>query len=251
VPNGGYIRAWGRTDEHDTDYTGLAIIDCMMNLPLLFWASEETGNGFHRAVAVAHADTTLRCFVRSDDSVAHAYRFDPTTGAALRADNYCGYGVDTHWARGTAWAIYGFALAHRYTHDARYLDASQRIARKFLALLDDELVPVWDFRLAPDQPRLRDSSAAAIAVCGLLELADHLPSDAELAHAADRILSRLCERYVDHDAACRGVLREGQIGAGLLPGVPFYRAKSVYTSWGDYYLMEALARRLHGLKSYW
>jgi unsaturated chondroitin disaccharide hydrolase len=251
VPNGGYIRAWGRMDDHSGDYAGLAIIDCMMNLPLLFWATQETGNRLYHEIAVTHADTTLACFIRADASVNHAFRFDLSTGAPAGPDNYCGHGVDTHWARGTAWAIYGFALAHRYTDDARYLDASRRVARRFISLLDDQVVPVWDFRLTAGQPPLRDSSAAAAAVCGLQELLVSLPDDATLSDAANSLLTTLCARYVNHDPACLGVLGEAQVGDGLIEGSPLYRAKSVYTSWGDYYLMEALARHLHGMKSYW
>jgi unsaturated chondroitin disaccharide hydrolase len=251
VPSGGYIRAWGRMDDHRGEYAGLAIIDCMMNLPLLFWATQETGNRFYREIAVRHADTTLGSFVRADDSVYHAYRFDLGSGAPARPDNYCGHGVETNWARGTAWAIYGFALAWRHTQDRRYLDASLRIAKAFISQLDARVVPAWDFRLSADMPPLLDTSAAAIAVCGLQELLVSFPQDADLAVAADGLLNTLCTRYVNHDPGCHGVLREAQVGDGLLPGVPLYRAKSVYTSWGDYYLMEALARKLHGLKSYW
>lgn len=251
VPNGGYIRAWGRMDDNSGDYAGLAIIDCMMNLPLLFWATQETGNRYYHEIAVKHADTTLAHFIRADDSVNHAFRFDRASGAPLRPDNYCGHGVDTHWARGTAWAIYGFALAYRYTHDARYLDASIRVAKKFISLLDEQVVPPWDFRLSPDMPPLRDTSAAAIAVCGIEEILASRPTETALAQAATTMLATLCAHYVNHDPACAGVLREAQVGDSTLPNSPLYKAKSVYTSWGDYYLMEALARRLHGLKSYW
>lgn len=251
VPRGGYLRAWGRMDDHSGDYAGLAIIDCLMNLPLLFWATQTTGNRFFHEIAIEHADTTLACFVRADGSVNHAFRFDHKTGAPLRADNYCGHGIDTHWARGTAWAIYGFALAYRYTSDQRYLDASHRIAKKFVELLDEHVVPPWDFRLSAGMPPLRDTSAAAIAVCGLQELLVRLPGEVLLTRAVDSLLTTLCTRYVNHDPACFGVLKEAQVGDGLLPDGSLYRAKNAYTSWGDYYLMEALARQLHGMKSYW
>lgn len=242
---GDYIQAWGRMDEQSTDYAGLAIIDSMMNLPLLFWAARETGSRFYSEIATAHANTTQACFVRANDSVCHAFRFDLHTGAAAHPDNYCGLTVDSHWARGTAWAIYGFALAYRYTRDASYLETAARLARRFVALLDEEIVPVWDFALENGSPRLRDSSAAAVAVCGFDELCSHQP-DASLSAASTRLLTRLCASpYLDVSADCPAVLQLGQVGDGV------GRAKSVCTSWGDYFFMEALARRLHGNTGYW
>lgn len=242
VANGQYIRAWGRMDEADTPNAGLAIIDCMMNLPLLFWATEETGNPYYGLIARNHADTTLRNFIREDGSVYHAFRFDLKTGEPSRGDNYCGYGVETYWARGTAWAIYGFALAYGYTSDERYLAASRKLAEGYLKELGDSAVPVWDFRLPAGQNPVVDTSAAAIAACGLIELASHDKERASkwLGHA-DRMLRALCEQYVDDRMEKLGVLKDAQIGVGVL----------VYTSWGDYFLTEALVRRLHGQKGYW
>jgi unsaturated chondroitin disaccharide hydrolase len=244
-PKGHYLQAWGRMDEPATDYTGLAIIDSMMNLPLLFWAAREAGSRFYAEIATAHANTTQACFVRPDDSVCHAFRFDLRTGAATRPDNYCGLAVDSHWARGTAWAIYGFALAYRNTRDALYLETATRLARRFVARLDEEVVPVWDFALEDGQPRLRDSSAAAIAVCGFDEICSHQP-DSILSTAGTRLLNRLCTPpYLDVSTDCPAVLRQGEVGDGI------GKAKSVCTSWGDYFFMEALARRLHGTIAYW
>ncbi|MEO5712372.1 MAG: glycoside hydrolase family 88 protein [Luteolibacter sp.] len=242
IPEGNYINAWGRMDAEITDYSHMAIIDCMMNLPLLYWASEETGDPRFKEIAIRHSDTTLENFIRDDDSVFHAYRFDAVTGAPARGENYCGYGIDTHWARGTAWAIYGFAMGYRYTGDERYLNASLRVARKFLSLLDNEIVPVWDFRL-PEDPKLaiRDSSATAIAICGIQELEALGKADAALSAAKQVFFDRLCSPdYLDTDPAVRGALKHGQIGMAV----------AAYTSWGDYYLMEALARE-NGMKINW
>jgi unsaturated chondroitin disaccharide hydrolase len=232
--------------EKNADRAGLAIVDCMMNLPLLFWAAQETGNRFYSEIAVKHADTTLRCFIRSDDSIYHAYRFDLATGAPLGGDNYCGCAVESHWARGTAWAIYGFALAYGYTRDAKYLDASYRLARKFLSLMDSELVPVWDFRLPKGTKRLRDSSAAAVAVCGFNELLEYRPRDGVMAKAAGALLGKLCsDRYLDANVRCPGVLKNAQIGDGV------GKAQNTYASWGDYFFMEALAKKLYAIRGYW
>jgi unsaturated chondroitin disaccharide hydrolase len=250
VPTGGYIQAWGRMDDHESDYAGLAIIDCMMNLPLLFWAARETGNRFYAQVAIRHADTTLAHFVRRDDSVCHAFRFDVASGKPIGPENYCGRSIDSHWARGTAWAVYGFALAYRHTHDARYLAASARLARKFVALLGNDAIPVWDFRLGGHEP-LRDSSAAAIMVCGIDEVVSHEP-DAALAGKAASLLNALCtDTYLDPRLDCPGVLRAAEVGDGPDRDQGAIRAKNIYASWGDYFFMEALARRLHRTPCYW
>jgi aldose sugar dehydrogenase len=116
-------------------------------------------------------------FIRPDDSVYHAYRFDLKTGAPLQGDTYGGCGVESHWARGTAWGIYGFALSYNHTWNAKYLQAALRIAQKFIAQLDAETVPLWDFKLPPDRRNLRDASAASIAVCRLQELLRHDPKN--------------------------------------------------------------------------
>ncbi len=237
---GGFIRAWGRMDTTEQD--NLAIIDCMMNLPLLYWAAQETGDQKYHAAAVRQADTTLKCFIRADDSVFHAYRFDLKTGEPLGGDNYCGFSTDSHWARGTAWAIYGFAMSHRYTGDRKYLDAALRLAQKFLALLDAEVVPVWDFRLPAGAKPVRDASAAAVAVCGFQELEKLGAADAAIRKAKEALLDRICrDDYLNFDDNCRGVLRYG-IGIGDIIG---------YSSWGDYYLMEALARELFQAETWW
>jgi unsaturated chondroitin disaccharide hydrolase len=242
---GGFIRAWGHmnTAEHDN----MAIIDCMMNLPLLYWASVESGDPKYRDAAIRQADTTLKCFVRPDDSVYHAYRFDLRTGQPIGGDNYCGRSLESHWARGTAWAIYGFALSHRYTGDRRYLDASLRLSRKFNSLLGGDAMPVWDFRLPAGEAPLRDSSAGAVAACGYQELEKLGAADALITKTKESLLRQLCgDACLNSDEACRGILRDGQVGADG-PG----SARNAYTSWGDYYLMEALDRELHQGETWW
>jgi unsaturated chondroitin disaccharide hydrolase len=243
---GGYIRAWGRLDEpagqlldgRRTD--NMAIVDCLMNLPLLFWASLETGDRKYHDAAVRQADTTLKCFVRPDDSVCHAYRFDLETGAPLGPENICGHGVDSHWARGTAWAIYGFALAYKYTRHERYLDAATRIGLKFIALLNGDWVPVWDFKLPAGAPPIRDSSALAIALCGFKELARLGGKESKFFPSARPMLLQLCsEEYLNFDENCRGVLKSA------------YGDKPAHSSWGDYFLMEALARELGVSDGWW
>jgi unsaturated chondroitin disaccharide hydrolase len=213
VVNGGYIRAWGRMNdtvppdvsperakEHFfAQSRGLAIIDCMTNLPLLFWASKTTGNPFYRDIAQTHADTTMNLFVRDDYSVYHAYRFDPETGKPVKGCNYCGYADESYWARGAAWAMYGFALAHKYTRRQEYLDTARHLAHAFIEQLDKSIIPVWDFKLPDNVPQNKDTSAASIAVCGFLEILKHDPEDTLLQEWSDTLLLTLT------DTAYRGV----------------------------------------------
>jgi unsaturated chondroitin disaccharide hydrolase len=243
---GNFIRAWGRLDEPLGQFLNgrrtdnMAIIDCLMNLPLLYWATRETGDRKFHEVAVRHADTTRQCFVRADDSVGHACRFNLLTGASLGLDNACGFNADSYWARGAAWAIYGFALSHRYTGEARYLEAALRVARKFIAQLDDEIVPVWDFRLPPEASRIRDASAAAVAVCGFQELHKLGAADETIRTAKDALLSRICsDDYLDSTESCRGILKSA------------YGNQVAYSSWGDYFLMEAVDRELNQGETFW
>jgi unsaturated chondroitin disaccharide hydrolase len=244
---GGYIQAWGRMDEVNPHFAGLAIIDCMMNLPLLYWAAEESADRHFYNVALAHAEVTRRHFVRPDGSVCHAFRFDPASGRPVRPDNVCGYNVDSHWARGAAWAIYGFALSFSYTREAAHLETALLLADKFISQLDDEVVPLWDFRLPSGAEPLRDSSAAAIVACGLGELLRHVPDRVDLRLARKALINRLCsEDYLNRDDSHPGLLRNGQVN-GKAPG----SAVNVYTSWGDYFFMEALARDLGFETSFW
>ncbi len=240
-PIGNFIRAWGRMNEDDPKFpANMAIIDCLMNLPLLYWASTVTGDKKYHSIAVRHADTVLEHFVRPDGSVCHAFRFDPKTGRPLGPDNYCGAAPASYWARGASWAIYGFALSYGYTRDERYLLAAGTLAKSFVSQLDGEAVPVWDFRLPANQPRIRDASAAAVAVCGFQELAQHRASDLGIDTAKNRLLARICsEDYLDFNDQCPGVLKNA---FGDKPG---------YSSWGDYFLMEAITRELKRSETFW
>jgi unsaturated chondroitin disaccharide hydrolase len=244
---GNFIRAWGRMDETESPIgdamvqtDNMAIIDCLMNLPLLYWASNETGDSKYRDIAMRHADMAMRQFIRSDDSVIHAYIFDPKTGQPLGAANRCGFSKDSFWARGASWAIYGFALSYGYSRQERYLQTSVRLAKKFLTQLDQEYVPIWDFRLPAHVERIRDASAAAIVVCGIQELAKHHAADFELLAAKNRLLDRIChDDYLDANHDSFGVLKSA------------YGDKPAYSSWGDYFLMEAVCREITQGETFW
>jgi len=237
-PLGNFIRAWGCMDTEE--HANMAIIDSLMNLPLLYWASNESGNPAFRDIAVRHADTVLKYFIRPDYSVIQALRFDLKTGQPLAPDSFCGHSTRSYWARGAAWAIYGFGLSYACTRNEKYVQAAAKLAKQFIAQLDNEAVPVWDFRLPPGKPRTRDASAAAIAVCGLQELARHHAADTDAVLAKDRLLNRLCrEDCLDSTPECPGLLKCA------------YGDQPAYSSWGDYFLMEALVRDLKGVEAFW
>ncbi len=166
---GRFIRAWNNWDL-ENDRTGWAIIDCMMNLPLLYWASEELKDPRFTQIATSHADTARDCFVRGDGSVNHIVSFDPINGGTIESFGGQGYGVGSSWTRGQSWGLYGFVLSYLHTKDASYLETAQRIANYFMANIPQSgLIPV-DFR-QPADVAWEDSTAAAIAACGLIELA--------------------------------------------------------------------------------
>lgn len=237
----GMIRAWGRCDVWNHHTAGLAIIDCMMNLPLLFFAWKETGNPFYKKLAVMHADKTLENFIRPDGSVCHGYQYMEAAGVPVGEANHCGYGNGSFWARGLTWAIYGFVLAYRYTGEERYLEASGTLAQRFLEETrkdGQDLVPPWDFRLPEGREKTRDSSAAAIAACAFHELGKYRGTERFRDEGA-RILDRLMERdYQNNDMESSGFLVQSN-GLGHC------------TSFGDYFYMEALLRYMDDFKPYW
>lgn len=236
-PAGGFIRAWPNWGGED--HSGWAIIDCLMNLPLLYWASQEIDDPRYRHVAELHADTVLREFLMEDGSVHHIVCFDPETGERVRAIAGQGYAADSAWARGAAWALYGFALSYGYTGKERYLKAAEKVAAFFLGHLPEDKVPFWDFRLpsfGEDTPR--DSSAAAIAASGLLDLVAALPGEqgAVYRQRAEEILYSLYANYGawDRDEEALLLHATGYYAADIYVDAPLI--------YGDYYFAEALMK---------
>lgn len=236
-PRGSFIRAWGSLDSPVN--AGRAIIDTMMNLDLLFWASAETGDGRFANIARRHAATSAAHHVRADGSTAHVFDFDPDTGAPIGQNTHQGLSPTSCWARGQAWAVYGFTTVYRRTKDERFMGTARKVADWFLAHLPADAVPFWDFR-SPDLPRdVRDSSAGAIAACGLLDLA-RMTGEDRYRDGALRILRALCQNYTT-----RGVSGHEAI---LLHGTgnkPANNEVDVSLAYGDYYFVEALMRLLH------
>lgn len=226
----GFIRAWDGADR-----TGYAIIDCMMNLSLLYRASRETGDPRFALAAGIHADTTLREFLRPDGSVSHIIEFDPMTGKRFREHAGQGYALGSSWSRGQAWGLYGFTLAYLNTEAPRYLEAAEKIAANFIAHIRPDGLTDCDFA-QPDTEERIDNMAGAIAACGLLEL-EKTTGKPEYREAALRLVNALLDLCCDWTDRQLGLLTRctasyNDDGAGRHTNIVY----------GDYFLIEALAK---------
>ena len=232
---GRFIRAWNNWDL-ENDRTGWAIIDCMMNLPLLYWASEELKDPRFTQIATSHADTARDCFVRGDGSVNHIVSFDPINGGMIESFGGQGYGVGSSWTRGQSWGLYGFTLSYLHTKDASYLETAQRIANYFMANIPQSgLIPV-DFR-QPVDVTWEDSTAAVIAACGLIELAkltEGRQSGLYL-NAALKMLTALTEKSFNWNEDEDNLLTKCTAA--------YHDKKHEFSIiYGDYYFLEALMK---------
>lgn len=232
-PKGEYLQAWD--DDGIRKWAGRTNIDLMMNLALLYWASQVTGDEKLANIATLQARTSRVALVRGDGSTAHVADFDPDSGLLIRREQYQGYSHDSCWSRGQAWALYGFATCFRHSGIEAFLATAQALADYTQRNLPADLVPYWDYDSPHIPDTYRDSSAAAVTACGLLELAaiDSVNS-ARWARMAERILVSLCENYLITGAAGpSSLLRDAarSVPANLMEHGLIY---------GDYYLMEAL-----------
>jgi unsaturated chondroitin disaccharide hydrolase len=244
----GILQAWGPKD--DPENGGRIIIDCLMNLPLLHWAYQQTGREAYRQAAEQQTAMSRRFLVRGDDSTYHTFYFDPITGDSIRGGTHQGSRDGSTWTRGQAWGIYGFALAYRYMRQPELLETSKRLARYFADRLPEDGVVFWDFDVPQIPETKRDSSAAAIAASGMLELVALLPEhDADrewLAQSARRIVASLAANYsTKGEPDAQGLLNRGSYAVRL------DISPDDYVIWGDYFYLEALMRLERGVPGYW
>ncbi len=241
-PRGGYIRAWERLI--NPYRRGKLIIDCLLNLPLLFCAAQMSSNADMKQAAYNHAKATLHN-IRPDGSTYHTYNFDDVTGKPLGGENEGGYSDESCWSRGQSWGIYGFYLAWLHTQDEQFLAAAIKVADYFLAHLDASHMPKWDFVLddrAPS-PEAIDTSAAAIAASALYDLCKVVPADKAAVYetAADDMLRTLIEQHSHtFDSNAEALLDDCYCGGWDGGSRVVHQWGSI---WGDYFYMEALVKK--------
>ena len=244
---GGFIQAWGELGKPE-HYR--LIIDCLLNIQLLFWASEQTGNPKYAQMATQHFYTSANNVIRDDASAFHTFYFDPKTGEPLKGVTRQGYSDDSAWARGQAWGIYGIPLTYRFVKDEDCFGLFKGMTNYFLNRLPKDHVSYWDLIFGDGSGHSRDSSATATAVCGMHEMLKHLPEvDSDkltYKYAMHAMLRSLIDNYANRE------IKPGR--PLLLHGVySWHSGKGVDEGniWGDYYYLEALIRFYKDWELYW
>jgi len=246
VPKTGMIRSWGTISDQKKQTT---IIDNMMNLELLLWSSKHGGKATEGTsedlvrIAKSHADQVIDLWFRPDGSVYHVVDLDPLTGKVLKKRTAQGKNDESAWARGQTWAIYGFGTMYEYTHEPRYLAASQRAADYYINHLPADFVPPSDFQSTLTGLEFKDSSAAAVATSALIRLSQQV-NDPELKKkyftVAEQTLHALTHPpYLAEENDKAGLLNHGARNYCEDPKSPLTDTALIF---GDYYLLEALLR---------
>jgi unsaturated chondroitin disaccharide hydrolase len=250
-PVGEFLQAWGPMDAPE-NYR--LIIDCLLNLPLLYWASDETGDKKYREIAEKHIHTALKNVIREDYSTWHTFFFDMKTGKPDHGATCQGYRDGSAWARGQAWGIYGVALGYRYTGREEYKDIFRHVTEYFLEHLPDDLVPYWDLEFKEGSTEPRDSSSASIAACGMLEMSRYLEPE-EAAHytaVAKRIMKSVYDNYAVKDKKeSNGLVLHSTYSKHSPYNTCNHYGVDECNAWGDYFYMEALTRLHKNWKEYW
>lgn len=238
-PTVGTILSWPR---HVKDYGGHnTIMDNMINLELLLWASRNGGSERLKDIAVTHADTTMKYHFRDDGSCYHVAVYDTLSGAFIKGVTHQGYADSSMWSRGQSWAIYGYTMVYRYTKEKRFLDFARKVTDIYLKRLketSDDWVPLWDM----DDPRgvnaPKDASAACVVASALLELQQYVDADqaGKYKEAAINMLKDLgSEKYQSRENNVAFLLHS----TGHHPAGSEIDASIIYA---DYYYLEALLR---------
>ncbi len=238
-PKVGTICSWPRAKKWKDGWPHNTIMDNMINLELLFWASRNGGGQELYDIAVSHADTTMEYHFRPDGSCYHVAVYDTISGDFIKGVTHQGCADESMWARGQAWAIYGYTMTYRETQDSKYLDFAQKVTDIYLKRLperSDDYVPLWDFD-APGENEPKDASAACVVASALLELSTYVPAEkgAEYREAAEKMLVSLSENYKSGDSCVSFLLHS----TGNYPNKSEIDAAIIYA---DYYYIEALLR---------
>ena len=248
---GEFIQAWGPLNAPD-NYR--LIIDCLLNLPLLYWATEETGDEKYRDIAERHIHTALSNVIREDFSTWHTFFFNMETGAPDHGATCQGYRDGSAWARGQAWGVYGTAIGYKYTRRPEYIDIFKGVTRYFLEHLPEDLVPFWDLEFGDGDEQPRDSSSAVIAACGMLEMVKYMEAEDKACYTG--IARKLLKSVVDFYAVRDPQESNGQVLHSTYSNHSPYNTCNHYgvdecNIWGDYFYMEALMRLHKDWQVYW
>lgn len=237
------IRSW---DWNRNVWQFPVIIDNMMNLELLFWATQETGNPVYHQIAVNHANTTLKNHFRKDYSSYHVVNYDTITGGVINKQTHQGIHDESIWSRGQGWGLYGYTMCYRFTKDPAYLQQAENIADFFYSLpnMPEDLIPYWDMK-DPNIPNApRDASAAAVIASGLYELAGYSAKGDKYKTLADKIVHNLYTAYQAEVGTHQGFLLLHSTG-----NYPKNDEIDMPISYADYYYLEALLRKA-GITNY-
>lgn len=233
----GTMLSWPREVE-PRNWPHNTIMDNMINLEMLFWAAKNGGNPYLYDIAVSHADKTMKCHFRPDYTSYHVAVYDTISGNLIKGVTHQGYADSTMWARGQAWAIYGYTVVYRETKDPKYLDFAQKVTDVYLERLPEDKVPYWDF----DDPSIpnapRDASAAAVVASSLLELSTYLPDGTGKRYrdaAVEMLTSLSSDNYQSGKSNPSFLLHS----VGHWPAHSEIDASIIYA---DYYYIEALLR---------
>lgn len=235
-PTIGCIRSW---DHSGDKWACPVIIDNMMNLELLFWASKETGDKTYYDIAVSHARKTMENHFREDFSSYHVLDYDTISGNVVNKHTHQGQHHESAWSRGQAWGLYGFTMTYRETEKPEFLELAKEIANYIFAskTLPEDLIPYWDFHAPdiPDEPR--DVSAAAIIACAMYELSMYDQSKGkQYKEWADTIVENLSNHYrANLNSDCGFLLLHSTGARNFERDVPLVYA--------DYYYLEALLKK--------
>jgi unsaturated chondroitin disaccharide hydrolase len=236
-PKVGLIRSW---DHHSEQWAYPVIIDNMLNLELLFEASRLTGDSLFYKIAVSHADKTIKNHFRPDFSTFHVVSYNTQNGAVEKKQTHQGYSDASAWARGQAWALYGYTMCYRETKNPAYLQQAEGVAGFILGNkhLPVDLIPYWDFDAPgiPDEPR--DVSAATVIASALYELSAYAAAGSDYQMKADTIMGNLAKNYASAKGENKGFILGHSTGSK-----PMDSEVDVPLIYADYYYLEALIRK--------
>jgi unsaturated chondroitin disaccharide hydrolase len=236
-PKTGCIKSWDEFKE----FSFPVIIDNMMNLEFLFWATKITGDSSYYKIAITHANTTLKNHFRNDNSSYHVICYDTATGSVLAKKTAQGYADESAWARGQAWGLYGYTMCYRETKDTIYLNQANSIANFILTNknLPLNMVPYWDFNLPDTINAKRDVSTASIVASALLELSEYITGDMKDIYiaAAEKMLLSLTLIYRAELGTNGNFILKHSVGS-----IPHKSEIDVPLTYADYYYIEALMR---------